>query len=945
MTKKSIIDEYLDDYHNVYCKKYGQDTTIIMMQVGSFYEAYSTDTEGPNLQKISEILNIICTRRDKNEKIIDRKNPYMMGFPVIVENKFIKLLIENNYTIIIVDKISNTPPYRGVRDILSAGTYIENINIATETNFMLCVYFDKIISKQKIMICCGITAINILTGKVYIHEVILPEINKKIIMDDILRFINGLNPREVLIYNYSTNILSKDYIVNYLDLNNNKKLSHYTEIFDINKYLKIGYQIEILNIVYKKYKSLVPIIEILGVSHNYYIIICMVLLIDFIFDHNNKLLIDLDLPKFYLDNSHLLLGNNAIQQLNIIDNGLSYGKYKSLMDIINIASTNIGKRYIRDILISPMIDKEVLTKIYNNVEYIIKQKIYDENDKYMKNLIDFDRIKKKISLKILNPYELYEFINSLNTFNKFYLFIKEHTELKEYCNIRTKKLDNFIKYCDKTFNLDILKIYSLIEIKENIYNKGIHIDIDNIQKSKDNEIIMYEKSKDKIQKLLNIKTSLKLMQKDNFYITLTAQRGKLLESKKIDFDEYNIENISKNGKHYKIIFKNLTTNDDNLSHLIKAKYLNTLEYIYTEYNDTILDMIKFIESIDYLNTIARVSVMHNYSKPIIKQTDGDSYVKAKNLRHPIIEQIIDVPYIPHDIYLGHDLKGMLIYGINSSGKSSLMKAVGINIIMAQSGFFVAAEEFEFNPYHSIYTRISTNDNIFKGLSSFMIEILELDTILKGANNKTLIIGDEIASSTESISANAIITSTILELIKQSTSFIFTSHFHELQKLDEIKNLKSVKAYHLSVKYLEDNKLVFERKLKDGSGDSIYGLQVMSFIINNPSFVKTANEIKNKLMDNYGELVQEKNKSKYNSKVYITACAICNEPNKKSGYILDTHHINYQENCKDGFVIDKSHIKKNSKQNLIVLCKKCHKNIHAENKEKNYVMSSQGKVLV
>ncbi len=107
------------------------------------------------------------------------------------------------------------------------------------------------------------------------------------------------------------------------------------------------------------------------------------------------------------------------------------------------------------------------------------------------------------------------------------------------------------------------------------------------------------------------------------------------------------------------------------------------------------------------------------------------------MRHPIIERLEQgTLYVPNDIEIGvsNDIAqtGMLLYGTNVSGKSSLMKAVGLNIIMAQSGFYVAAEEFNFRPYQRLFTRILNADNIFRGESSFAVEMGERG-ILKRRN--------------------------------------------------------------------------------------------------------------------------------------------------------------------------------------------------------------------
>ena len=135
------------------------------------------------------------------------------------------------------------------------------------------------------------------------------------------------------------------------------------------------------------------------------------------------------------------------------------------------------------------------------------------------------------------------------------------------------------------------------------------------------------------------------------------------------------------------------------------------------------------------------------------------------MRHPIIEQIQKkYEYVPNNCFIGkkvtnnednEDTKGILLYGINASGKSSYMKAVGLNLILAQAGFFVAAKSFTYYPYTKIFTRISGNDNIFKGHSSFAVEMLELRCILNRCDNRSLILGDELCG-TESTSVSMIV---------------------------------------------------------------------------------------------------------------------------------------------------------------------------------------------
>jgi DNA mismatch repair protein MutS len=175
----------------------------------------------------------------------------------------------------------------------------------------------------------------------------------------------------------------------------------------------------------------------------------------------------------------------------------------------------------------------------------------------------------------------------------------------------------------------------------------------------------------------------------------------------------------------------------------------------------------------------------------------------------------DKAFVPNDVELNGE-NSMLLYGINASGKSSYMKAIGINIILAQAGMFVPSSFFQFGSYKKIFTRIPTSDNLFKGQSSFTNEIGELRTILKNADKHSLVIGDEICSTSESQSSISIVSASIITLSQRESSFIFASHLHEVQEIEQIKALKNLNVFHISVNYDENtNILTYDRKLKKG----------------------------------------------------------------------------------------------------------------------------------
>ena len=161
----SLVLEYLKIYED-HTKKYGEKV-VILMQVGSFYECYSTNNRGSNLEELSNLLNIVLTRKDKSISEISEKNPKMMGFPCISLQKNLKLLIDNRYTVVVVDQVTPPPnPVRKITGIYSPSTYIEEVREVN--NYLLSIFIqdEKQMASNKILKCIGLSAIDLNVGKI-----------------------------------------------------------------------------------------------------------------------------------------------------------------------------------------------------------------------------------------------------------------------------------------------------------------------------------------------------------------------------------------------------------------------------------------------------------------------------------------------------------------------------------------------------------------------------------------------------------------------------------------------------------------------------------------------------------------------------------------------------------------------------------------------------------
>ena len=375
-----------------------------------------------------------------------------------------------------------------------------------------------------------------------------------------------------------------------------------------------------------------------------------------------------------------------------------------------------------------------------------------------------------------------------------------------------------------------------------------------------------------------------------------------------------------------------------------------------DYTEMITNIADFMRYIDLIQSRCYIADKYNYCKPNIckeqLQTSSlsSSFVKATGLRHPLIEHIqTNEIYVTNDIELGENMSGsefgsgsnpisgILLYGTNAVGKTSLIKALGISVIMAQAGLYVPCSKFEYYPYTSIFTRILGNDNIHRGLSTFAVEMLELRTILKMANKNSLILGDELCSGTESDSALSIFAAGIEKLHELGSSFIFATHFHEVAEFDEVKSLERVCAKHMTVVYNKQlDALVYDRKLKDGAGDSMYGLEVCKSLDLPEDFLERAHSIRNKY-NRQTAMDLDMKTSHFNAKKIMGRCEMC----KKTG--TEVHHLQHQKAANAYNRI--KHFHKNHVANLITLCEECHDLFHDTETQYERKKTTKGYLLV
>lgn len=970
MSSKNILDYYLSTYEK-YSKIYGADKVIHACQVGSFMEFYGTEDEGPNLRKLSEVLNIIVSRKDKSITVVDRNNPYMMGYPIISHQKFMKMMLDHGYVVVVTEQVTPPPhPKRAITGVYTSSTSIDDTN--PDNNFLMTIFIEEV---QKHQFVVGMTLLDISTGELFVHEIYSePSFDENYPLDEIVHLYANYKPREVLIVHHLKSTSSIEHIIEYLecikDVYYCKSLSELKLICkDIDK---LKYQRELFYKIYtdidKSSHRNDQIFEVLGMERLDSGRTALSITLNHVYNNNPNCLNKLHKPKNIKSKKSLYLGNNALQQLDVFASSsnecTTTQKYDSVFKIINKTVTNMGSRFLRKQLIEPTHDIDTLNERYDLISQII-----NTNQTDLRNVLSFNDVEKlfrKIDLGIIHPIDFFTWFGNIVRGIEFYKYIFSVYQV-EYSTLDLEKLVTIVH---DTFDIDNLNKYLLNDINGPIFKKGIYKNIDILVKNTSTCTNYIDVLATKLQSMLNNElktennaTTIKITSndRDGHYLTLTSKRADILQRvlKHIDVIDLGETSISKSslefrpigkGANTKIIITEMRQHSDKLVQYIdqlrilnKEYFIQFLNTKIQSFRDEILHLVRRISYWDFMYSGAMVAQIYNYTRPEIAKSSSKSFIDITRLRHPIVELISQEAYVPTDIQLGtHEQDCILLYGLNSAGKSTLQKAIGINIILAQIGYYTAATRFVYNPYHSLLTRISSNDNLFKGMSSFALEISEIKAILKRSNENTLVIADEVCKGSEHKSSLIIVASIIEILAKNKTSLITASHLHELSHSPIITTLPNIKMYHVHIDFNEEtNTIIYNRELRPGSGENFYGLNVAKYLMNDTLF----NQVTNRVKSTFSKNVPLHDKwSKYNPVLNIDKCEICKyTPELKTDKPLEVHHIRFQKTANEFGHVDGMH--KNHPSNLVVLCQFCHDSIDTGKLViHGYIETNLGKVL-
>ena len=990
----ALIKEYFEltkKYQNEYGEK-----TIVLMQVGSFFEVYGIYDEKTASMTASRILDFsqICELNvvEKNT-CVGQSNVVFAGFKDFSIDKYVKKIQDAGFTAVVYQQdeaAKNTT--RSLAGVFSPGTYFQTESQQL-SNSITCVWVNlvenKIVQKGKFVVV-GVANIDIFTGKTSIFQFKEKYFNNPTTYDELQRYVSIYNPSECILISNIPDENEMEHIISYAGINSNlihkihiKETGHLAQnVSDKLKRVcnceKQPYQKEILSKFFKFYDYDV-------FSQNFYeyniATQSFCFLLDFVYQHNPHLVNKIYEPVFENCSNRLSLANHTLSQLNMISDGNNAtGKYSCVSKMLNECLTPMGKRMFHYNILNPICDETVLQREYDITDYYLSK--YDEYNNLLRHLLssikDLSKWQRQIYLKKISPKAFLNLYTNLLSVKNIFEKIGIDENIDKYLNVFEKNNSQIGNFCANltifiNTHLDLSVVNEIDQTQNfeiNFINSGIDSELDKkTQTLKDCELkleairaylsSLIENKENKTSKSSDF-VKIHETEKNNFSLLCTSRRCKILQDAlprdaaivKLSFtDESSSSSIQKfDFKISKTQFsfeKQSSTNNcivdeqiNGLCKMISTIKISMKEQInlvfnrfisqFEQFRSEIESIINFVTMIDMIFCKGTIAKKYNYCKPSILPFHK-SFVEAKQIRHCLIEQFdTNEHYVTNDISLGNDeVNGILLYGTNAVGKTSLIKALGIAIIMAQSGLYVPCSSFHYKPYKFIFSRIIGNDNIFKGLSTFAVEMSELRTILRLMDENSLVLGDELCSGTETMSAISIFVAGIQQLHKCESSFIFATHLHEIVDFDEITSLNKVAIKHMSVVYdKERDMLVYDRKLQDGPGSNMYGLEVCKSLNLPEEFIEAAYEIRSKYCPKSGSMLGLKT-SRYNSKKIVNMCEKCG--NKPAS---EVHHLAPQADAdENGIIINCDGIyHKNNLSNLMSICDDCHNEIHKTTKK-------------
>lgn len=759
---------------------------IIFFRLGDFYEMFFDDAI-----LASKVLELTLTGKQAG---LEEKVP-MCGIPFKAYEGYLDKLVDMGYKVAIVEqvedpKLTKDMVKREVIQIVTRGTRLDSSIDDTKNNFLASItYTANTYTLSYADISTGEIYVTVLNDSLQelLQEIIRHGFGEIIVSDEIDRnFINTLR---------------KTYQLN---------VTIYNIYNEEEKYKYI-------------YKNLKDLRKEQGIKH----------LLAYIVDTKKGDLSHLQEAKVELINNHLLLDEHTKRNLELTETLRLREKTYSLLWLLDKNQTAMGSRLLRKNLEFPLVDRKELERRYHYIEVLQTEFILrDDLKKSLNQVYDIERLIGRVCYGNLNARDLLQLNSSLKalpTVKKILEEIKYDKELEIF--------DDLVSLLDSSLNEE-----PPISLKEgNLIKKGYNSELDELRDlssgSKDFLLELEQKEKERTG-IKNLKVGYNKV--FGYYIEISKGQCNLVK------EEFGYDRRQTLSNCERFTTKELKEKESII--LGAEEKIINLEYqlfmqireVVKRYVVPLQKCANILAEVDMLSSLSFVADTYHFVKPTLSNKNE---IKIIESRHPVVEEVMakkNEKYVANDILMDQDTSILLITGPNMAGKSTYMRQLAITVIMAQIGSFVPAKSCTIPIFDKIFTRIGASDDLVSGESTFMVEMKEANMAISRATKNSLILFDELGRGTATYDGMSL-AQAILEYIHDNigAKTLFSTHYHELTLLSS--NLSHLKNVHVSA-IEEDGKLTFLHKIKNGSVDKSYGINVASLANLPKSLIKRAEEI-------------------------------------------------------------------------------------------------------
>jgi len=558
-------------------------------------------------------------------------------------------------------------------------------------------------------------------------------------------------------------------------------------------------------------------------------------LLYYLTENQKTALSHIDRISLFQTRDSLYLDSTTRRNLEIVDN-IHGEQTKTLFWIMDHCMTHFGRRRLRRELIEPLLNKELIEGRLDGVEELrSREYLREELRNVLRSIQDVERITARLACQRILPREIVALKESLSIYPKVKELIDDcdSSEIVGIC-------ERIVDFHDIVARVDeaIVANPPATMDEGGIIKEGYSEELDELRevaRGGKKWLLNFEEAERKRTGINSLKVSYNSV--FGYFIEVTKPNLHLVPT-----DYIRKQTLTNVERYYTLQLKELEEKilgaEEKIRNLEHGLFLAVRERV-AKRSTEILQTTRALASLDMIQSFAHAAVINSYTRPEIT-TDKKTVITDG--RHPVVERILEKgSFIPNDTYLDRDRNQILIItGPNMAGKSTYLRQVALMTIMAQCGSFVPAKEAAIGVVDKIFTRIGASDDISRGVSTFLAEMMETANILNNVTDRSLVILDEVGRGTSTYDGLALAWSVVEYLHgNKKPRTLFATHFHELTRVVDF--LKSVKNYNFLVKEWGDE-IVFLRKLSQGPSDQSYGIEVARLAGLPESVIRRAKEV-------------------------------------------------------------------------------------------------------